>query len=170
MGPWSFMVVKPGPLGEETADGGGGGTQNLDAVLSALGRGDIEGALDLARDATDVSASIESGIRGLGAGSSGGARRKQAANDLRGFMEEMGYSLSNLSELLTNQSAALGELNSNEESNRQFFQTVSESVEHLGQRSEDSASSIIEMVTINNEVRENISQPLTQSSRDNECN
>ena len=150
-----LMVVKPGPLGEETADGGGGGTQNLDAVLSALGRGDIEGALDLARDATDVSASIESGIRGLGAGG-GGAEVKQAANDLRGFMEEMGYSLSNLSELLTNQSAALGELNSNEESNRQFFQTVSESVEHLGQRSEDSASSIIEMVTINNEVRENI--------------
>ena len=150
-----LMVVKPGPLGEETGDGGGGGTQNLDAVLSALGRGDIEGALDLARDATDVSASIESGIRGLGAGG-GGAEVKQAANDLRGFMEEMGYSLSNLSELLTNQSAALGELNSNEESNRQFFQTVSESVEHLGQRSEDSASSIIEMVTINNEVRENI--------------
>ena len=149
-----LMVVKPGPLGEETADGGGGGTQNLDAVLSALGRGDIQGALDLARDATDVSASIESGIRGLGAG--GGGAGEQAANDLRGFMEEMGYSLSNLSELLTNQSAALGELNSNEESNRQFFQTVSESVEHLGRRSEDSASSIIEMVTINNEVRENI--------------
>lgn len=154
IGSVALMALKPGPLGDEVADSGGG-TQNLDAVLSALGRGNIEEALSLARDATTVTPSIENGIRGLGA-SGGGGEVKQAATDLRGFFEEMGYSLSNLSELLTNQSAALGELNSNEESNRQFFQTVSESVEHLGQRSEDSASSIIEMVTINNEVRENI--------------
>ena len=60
------MVVKPGPLGEETADGGGGGTQNLDAVLSALGRVRISRERSIWPDATDVSASIESGIRGLG--------------------------------------------------------------------------------------------------------
>ena len=73
--------------------------QNLDAVLGALGRGDIEGALSLARDATDVSASIESGIRELGAG--GGGAEVMTLPSLRGFLEEMGYSLSNLSELLT---------------------------------------------------------------------
>ena len=113
VGSIALMVIKPGPLGEEADDGGGGGSQSLDAVLSALGRGNIDEALSLARDATTVTPSIENGIRGLGA-SSGGAEVKQAATDLRGFFDEMGFSLSNLSELLTNQSAALGELNSNE--------------------------------------------------------
>ena len=129
------------------------GSQNIDKFIERVASGDFSAAIEEAQASGMLSPTAEEALSGM-----------ESQNTLvSGFYENqsrlidsLNSSLNNISETLTHQASAVEEVSGFTDQHQSDFRSLTGSIDGLAASSEESASSIVEMVTINNEVRENI--------------
>ncbi|OGQ90249.1 MAG: hypothetical protein A2289_20110 [Deltaproteobacteria bacterium RIFOXYA12_FULL_58_15] len=126
---------------------------DIGPFVQLLATGDVARATALAGEQGQLTPAVENALRQI-------SERHSASSDASGLrlraLEHIGTATTSLGESLQQQNGAIVALKVSCEASRDFFSSVARSIEGLSRSSEETSSSILEMVAINNEVSENI--------------
>jgi methyl-accepting chemotaxis protein len=126
---------------------------DLDAVFERAASGDLTGALAAASHAGVATPRAQDALRRLIQRAESG---HATAEQHKVALERFAGALTSLGEIVQKQNAALSTLRSSSDASQQFLAGVADGVNGLSRGAEDTSSSILQMVAINNEVSENI--------------